>query len=307
MECILEELRWKMTRDSTAGNYYSIWKKFNMFVLQLDKMPKMWEQHVPLYGAFLVNRGIQSSTIRSYFSAIKKILTDVGYNYKQEEVMLNTLTKACRIINDKICTCLPINIKLLEILLFEIGHIFKSQFYLESLYKTIFCLAYYGLFRIGELTHSPHAVKACNINIGQNKNKLLIILYSSKTHGKESRPQQVKISEIKFSGNKYKSGEQRHFFCLFKLTWKYLTLRGNYVSEEEQFFIFHDRSPVYPAHVRDVLRTALKRIGLNSRAYNCQSFRIGRCSDLIKLGYSVDSVKLFGRWKLNAVYKYIRS
>ena len=133
-----------------------------------------------LYGAYLVDRGIQSSTIRSYFSAIKKILTDDGYEFSQNLVMLNILTKLCRMLNDRFRPRLPIHLKLLEMLLFEIGREFKTQSYLENLYKTIFILAYYRMFRIGELTYSPHVIKAKDINVGVNKNKLLIVLYTSK-------------------------------------------------------------------------------------------------------------------------------
>ena len=40
--------------------------------------------------------------------------------------------------------------------------------------------------RIGELTEGPHVVKVTNVHAGINKDKIMIKLYSSKTHGKES-------------------------------------------------------------------------------------------------------------------------
>ena len=61
--------------------------------------------------------------------------------------------------------------------MFELERIFNKQFYLESLYKAIFVLAYYGLMQIGELTQSNHVLKAKDIQIGVNKPKILLILF----------------------------------------------------------------------------------------------------------------------------------
>ena len=184
--------------------------------------------------------------------------------------------------------------------MFELEHMYASQPYLECLNKTIFIVAYYGLFRVGDITKSQHSIKACNVNIANNKDKLLFVLYSSKTHGKESRPQKVKISGTE------KYSKVKRFFCPFKLTRKYIAMRGNYIDTNEQFFIFRDRTPVTPLHLRTVLHQTLKRTGINENLYNCQSFRIGRTSDLVKMGYSIEEVKRFGCWKSNAVYKYIK-
>ena len=73
-------------------------------------------------------------------------------------------------------------------------------------------MAFYGLLRIGELTLSKHTIKAANIHIGSNKNKILVVLHSPKMHGKESYPQKVKISSV----DKYKHHRKR-FFCPFEL------------------------------------------------------------------------------------------
>ena len=56
----------------------------------------------------------------------------------------------------------------------------------------LFATAYYGLFRVGEITDSQHAVKACDVHIGVNKRKLLFILRTSKTH---TEGRQTAISE----------------------------------------------------------------------------------------------------------------
>ena len=154
MHLILERLKLQCHRSSTNKNYYAIWRKFNEFLLKLDFRPRSWEQRVSLYGAYLVNRGIQSSTLKSYVSAIKCVLCLDDYQWDDSSVLLHTLTRACKVTNDTIHTRLPVQIGLLEIILFKCERLFNNQWYCEILYKTIFILAHYGMFRIGELACS---------------------------------------------------------------------------------------------------------------------------------------------------------
>ena len=124
--------------------------------------------------------------------AIKRILVDDGYDWNDTKVLLHSLTRACRLINDKVRTRLPIQSSLMEVLLFEIQRYLHKQPYLITMYSAMIALGYYGLLRIGELTESPHVIKAMNVNISRNKEKILIHLYSSKTHGAANRPQTIK-------------------------------------------------------------------------------------------------------------------
>ena len=259
MNLILDRLRTHSNRTSTEKNYFGIWRNFNNFVVKLDKKPHTWEERICLFAAYLVDGGIQSSTLKSYYSAIKAVLRNDGYYVDDNKVLLTSLAKACRLVNDKVQMRLPISKPLLELLLFEVQRKFENkQPYLEILYKTIFLLAYYGLFRIGELTSGTHPIKAADVHIAQNKDKILLILYSSKTHGRESRPQKVKIAATK-------NGISNKFFCPFKTSREYLALRGNYKNKSEPFFIFRDRQPVTPPHVREILKFTLKEIKFESK------------------------------------------
>ena len=210
--------------------------------MSLDKKLDTWEDRVSIYGAYLVHNGIQSSTLKSYVSAIKCVLCLDNYEWQDNKVLLNTLTGACRVVNDKVMTRLPIKIGFLEILLFETDRIFAKQPFLELLYKTVFAICYYGLLQVGEVARSPHAIKAKNVHIGQNKCKILLILYSSKTHGAETYPQKVKISAM----NDSTQFALKRNFCPFKLMRQYMTIRGNYKNDDEQFFVFSDCSPLLP-------------------------------------------------------------
>ena len=207
--------------------------------------------------------------------------------------------------NDKVKIRLPIQKGLFERILFECDRLFTetSQAYLYQLYRALFCLAYYGMMRIGELTKSPHTLKAGNIHVGHNKDKILVVLYTSKTHGKESKPQKIKISGVPVSNTKM----GQRFFCPFKAVISFMNTRGHYQNEQEQFFIFRDGSEVRPQQVRNLLRQLLDRIGLDGALYDVHSFRSGRTCDLEKFGYSIEQIKSMGRWKSNAVYRYLKN
>ena len=126
MESIVEKLMMLQHRSSTARNYLSIWRQFNKFVLSLDRRPKLWEDRTTLFVGYLIDTGMQSSTVKSYVSAIKKTLVLDGYKWDNSLVLIRSLAKACRIINDKVKTRLPIHCGLLEMILFEIQRIYTE-------------------------------------------------------------------------------------------------------------------------------------------------------------------------------------
>ena len=154
--------------------------------------------------------------------------------------------------------------------------------------------------RVGELTDGDHPIKVTDVHLCKEKRQALLILRSSKTHSLYERPQkiEIKMSEV------HKEGVS--FFDPFELLYQYSELREQYTEEERNFFVFRDSSPVKPRHFRNVLRETLRNLQLDATLYHTHSFRIGRATDLCKFGYTVDQIKYVGRWKSNAVYKYLR-
>ena len=54
-----------------------------------------------------------------------------------------------------------------------------------------------------------------------------------------------------------------------------------------------------------ILRQILSNLNVDAQLYDTHSLRIGRTSDLFKAGWSIEKIKIFGRWKSNAVYRYV--
>ena len=306
----MEKLKSMQNRPLTSQNYLAIWRKFNKFITRLDYKPQFWEDRTSLFVAHLIDEGLQSSTVKSYVSAIKRILIDDGYQWDDNHIWLTVMTKACRIINDKVKTRLPIRFGLLELILFEVHRYFMTeqtnQLYLVVLYQALFVIGYYGLLRVGEMMLSQHMVKAKNVHIAPYKEKIKLVLYTSKTHDRSTQPQEIKIIS-----NKYDQGQcyrKQRNFCPFMLMCKFFKCRPTWQSISEPCFVFSDRSPMMPQQARMVVRQMLTRLGLNDKLYDMHSFHIGRCSDLInKLSYSLEEAKRVGRWKSSCVYHYIKN
>ena len=222
---VVERLKNLSNCKSTLATYHRIWKNFNSFLIRLDRRPAFWEDTALLFCAHLIDNGsMQSSTIKTYILAIKAMLKNDGYVWDDQRVLFTSITCACRLSNDRLKCRLPIKIALLEQMLFEIDRLWNgSQPYLQSMYKALFALGYYGLLRVGELNHSDYTLKAKDVHVGQNKEKILLVLYSSKTHGVYNRPQEIRITSIQHSDKHL----IRHF-CPFKLAREYMAMRGSY-------------------------------------------------------------------------------
>ena len=138
----------------------------------------------------------QSSTVKSYISAIKAVLKSNNIRMHENQYLLTAMTRACHLKNDRIKTRMTIQKGMLSVLLRTTNSHFMeiNQPFLAILYQALFSTAYFGLFRVSELVTGEHPVLAKDVHIGQNKKKMLFVLHSSKTHTRNVPPQIVKIS-----------------------------------------------------------------------------------------------------------------
>ena len=279
IEEIVEKLHCQYLRQPTKSNYYGVWKTFNQFNIKLDSRPKSWEERLTLFVGYLIGLNRQSSTIKSYISAIKSVLKYEKIELKEDKLLLYALIKACKCHNDYFQTKLPIRKGLLQIIIRSVDTLYEEQPqpYLCAMYKALFAVMYYGLCRIGEVTASPHVVKAKDVYIGLNKHKLMLVLHSSKTHNQNAKPQIIKIDSV------YKptlTAHQRahsgyNQYCPFWLVQQYINMCKKYQCDDEQFFVMQDRSLVTPAHFRAMLRKILRHNKIDSTLYSSKAFRAG--------------------------------
>ena len=249
----------------------------------------------------------QSRMIKSYISAIKAVLKENKIHIAEDSYLITSITRACKIHNDRLMIRLPIQKEMLQLLIQNVDSAVETngsaQPYLQKLFKALFMTAYFGMFRVGELTLSNHNIKAKDVHIGENKDKMLFILHTSKTHGRGDKPQSVKIL-AKSRGKKSKGIE----ICPFRILKEYIHVCKGFISETEPFFIYRDWSPVTANSFRGTLRKILTSLDFNELLYNCHSFRIGRSQDLWHMGVPVEVIRKLSRWseKSSVIYTYLK-
>ena len=245
--------------------------------------------------------------MKSYISALKAVLKEYEIDLQEDTYLIKSLTRACKLQNDKIKTRLPIKKSQLAEILSKISETYHDQPYLSLMYRTLFSTMYFGLLRISEVTGPVHAVKVPDVKVGSNKKKFLLILQTSKTHWKNVKPQMIKISAKGKAYECYSGGEDaKKLPCPYQLLREYSRMRRPYKSRSEPFFVHADNSPVTNAQVTKCLKTMLKLTNYDETLFGSHSIRIGRTCDLYKLGIPIDVIKKLGRWKSNAVYWYLR-
>ena len=127
---------------------------------QARQETKNLEDRLILFVGYLIEDKKQSSTIKSYISAVRAVLAEDGVFLNENKYLLNSLTKACRLKNDRVKTRFPIQKGVLKVLLKTTNSYFRGrgQPFLAKLYRALFVSAYFGLLRVGELTASPHVI-----------------------------------------------------------------------------------------------------------------------------------------------------
>ena len=230
MRNILEKLKFERHRSSTRSQYYCVWKLFNDFFLKLDEKPSSWTDRLNLFVAYLALCKKKSTTIKSYASAIKAILFQSGVRINGDREKINSIAQACKLNTDVCRVRLPIRKGLLTLILDETDKIYANNHYNSVLYRTLFITAYFGLFRIGELTKSRHVVKAADVQVGLNKNKLSFTLRSSKKHCKGNKPQIDKIAADAVKPKQHTDNKQNWNYCPFHLIKNYLLIKKNQIS-----------------------------------------------------------------------------
>ena len=190
---------------------------------------------------------------------------------------------------------------MVHVLLDKLLDMFESQPYLCALYRAMIVAAYYGMLRVGEIMNSQHVIKAKDTHVACNKDKMMFVLHTSKMHWLDSPPQIIKIS-----ARRTVAGKKSKNYCPFTALRTYLDCRKSYKTMTEPLFMFHDRTPVSTLQFRKTSKLSISLAGFDGLLYDTHSLCAGRSCDLLKMKVSVETIKKLGRWKSNAVFKYLK-
>ena len=193
---------------------------------------------------------------------------------------------------------MPISRPLLYELVRALEHTSPSA-YRRSLFGAMFMTAFYGFFRIGELS--------CN-------SKQLVdtvVQFDQVTFLKQSsRVTAVKIVITKFKHNTNNrpfvitiESEPSEPFCPVQTLIDYIKLRGYHKGP---LFTCAAGGAISTNNFNTELRRPLNFCGLDCSRYKSHSFRIGAACHASEKGFSDSQIRALGRWSSDAFRTYIR-
>lgn len=246
-----------------------------------------------LFYAHLFNKGYAPATLCTFNSAI-------GYFHKINNVQdpassffISKMLHGAKRSRPQFDCRLPITRPILHRLLEALPHVCSLPYY-QTLYCSMFLVAFYALLRIGQITRNQnqqnsHCLRLSNVHSIPSG---FILQFDSYKH---SIPGECFKLLIEHQQDKAK--------CPVAMLKQYLLVRG---SQQGYLFIHPNATSITRSQFNEILRNTLSFIGLSPTQYKGHSFRIGACTWLMKQGKSDSQIRQRGRWHSNAFLKYLR-
>ena len=285
--------------------YQRAWVVFRQFYAQFyncaDPQLPLPSACIPLFISYLSFRKLAYSTIKLYLSAISYVHKLKDFTDPTKSFVVEKLSTALRRQQPSDIR-LPITRPILHELLRSLRFTNPSAFQ-RSLFSAMFLVAFYGLFRIGELASKS------------TRDARSVIQYSNLTFSFSTtsvgQPQGATISIHQYKHNV----SQRPFdillardvsspFCPVSTLFNYCKVRGD---RPGPLFCYADLTSISAHQFNVELQRCLSYCGLDASRYTSHSFRIGGACHAAEQGYSDAQIRALGRWKSDAFKVYLRS
>ena len=283
--------------DSTTQVYKRAWVLFQ-HCLVVTNQNKISVQDLPLsfqtilvYLTYLRIKGFAPATITTYVSAIGYIHKVNGLVDPTTQFIIQKTLSSINRLHATTDSRLPITQFILFRLLQSMDKIISLPYHI-TLLQAMFAVAFYGLFRIGEITKQKNGSVCINMDQVRVYQDRIVITIKDFKHNKRNQPFEIVL-------HKQNSGA-----CPYLLLLNYLAIRG---SGQGPLFRFIDGKPITRNFFNSKLKMGLEFIGLDVTRYKSHSLRIGGASYLSGIGLSDLQIKLMGRWQSDAFLRYIRN
>ena len=287
---------------SSRRQYQRAWAVFRQFYCRFygseNPILPLVPNCIPLFISYLSFRKMAYSTINSYLSAISYVHKLKGLRDPTKSFLIQKLLTALsrqRAADVRLPVTKPVLHQLVRSLDFT-----NSSGWHRSLFGTIFLVAFYGLFRIGELV-----VKSTHLGSS-------VVQYHSLTFLTcNGLPHIAKISISEYKHNPSKrpfnillAREDVPSLCPVTALLQYTRLRGD---RSGPLFCNADFSPMSLHQFNTELQRCLTYCGLDLSRYKSHSFRIGGACHAADNGFSDAQIRALGRWKSDAFKVNLRS
>ena len=260
----------------------------------------MWPvplQNIVAFIVFMFKSGLAHSTVSCYISGLSFHTRINEFDDNTQKFVVKKLIDGNkRSKSPQKDSRLPITMELLVKIL-SVLPIVCSSHYESEIFTAAYALAYYGLFRVGELTVDSMGTqtgKSHTVQVGDAKivgDTLEIYLATSKTD------QSGKGVSIHISAQANKT------LCpVFNLK-KFLNSRPLFGGPLVCHF---DGNPLTRYQFAAILKKSLSLLGVDYSHMTSHSFRIGMATTCVIAGIPDEHIKTLGRWKSGAYLRYIR-
>ena len=284
-------------RPTTRKAYQRTWQIFLQWSPSTTTLP-VDPVTVSNFIAYLFEYKYSPSTISSHISAIGFLHKVLNLQDPTQNFLVQKIITGCHKLGTQVDTRLPITGSILQRLLVALEHTIDLA--VRPLLKALFLIAFHGFFRLGELvvkssSSSKLVMQRADVQFEEAKGhfqQVQLVLRHYNTI-KTGQPYTISI----------KAANQANLFPVHSL-FHYLTI---YKHVKGPLFQFLDGSPVTYSFVCRELNKCISLIGLNPKFYKCHSFRIGAATYAASLGFSENAIQTMGRWKSDAIKRYIRT
>ena len=263
-------------------------------------MEKLWPpplEHVVQFIGYMSVKGLGESTARTYVAGIAYHLKINGHVDVTQNFIVKKLLEGYRRKSKTKDIRLSITSNILENIL-KVLPIVCTNNYEAKLFAAAFSVAFFGYFRVGELTEGRkqlqgHAVQFKHLEISNKHTFLKFSLQHSKAD------QRGKGETIMIENN-----HSSTYIKPVDIMLDYLRVRP---SVQGNLFCHFGGQALTRVQFAAVLGKALKAIGVDSTRYKSHSFRIGAATNAAMLGISDEDICKAGRWKSKCYKSYIRT
>lgn len=283
---------------NTKNVYSNALKHFSKFrsSYQLQQLWPVPREHWDLYLAFLFNKGLAYSTASTYISAIRTQHKLLGLPDGSTQYPFVKMMEGYRRSNTASDSRMPITYPILEVIINKLNSVCHSQ-YETLLFQAAFSLAFFGLFRVGELVYgsadrADAPLLMTDIIQMKHNQSFLVKLRRSKTN-QNGPPVLITIDAIKTVA------------CPVVAMQSYLSARHK-LAGTQYLFCHRDGSPLTRYQFGAVLSKVVRSTMYSSERFKSHSFRIGAATWLAEKGIPYQEIKKKGRWSSDAFLRYIR-
>ena len=281
---------------STRRSYTTSWRIFERFWSQYFGSRDIFapsDNQVKAFVAYMFKKGYSPNSVSCALSSVAFFCKERGNRDPTRSETVQRSVRGLRNIKGSSDTRSPVSVAMLRTLL-QVIDLEDFSSYDKSCFKSIFSIAFFGLFRISEVV-GIHRLLRSDVQIVSHQEQhpyITIKLRSSKTN------QSGRVHTIEI-----KSQRSHPASCPVLCLKRFLELRT--AQPSDPLFVFASGVPVSQSYTSRILKRWCKKAGFQENI-SFHSFRIGGATEAFRQGFTELQIMSLGRWNSDSFRRYVR-